>query len=69
MKYEITIHQFEDFTEEELRKMNERRMNDYTMSKTGAFYDSHKKTTRIIYAELSEEEVQSVKKAIVGAVL
>ena len=67
MKYEITIHQFEDFTEEEKEKMRDRRLDPYSpMGRMDGY--NIKKTIRVTSAELTEEEFHAVRKAIIGAV-
>lgn len=65
MKYEITIHQFEDFTEEEKQKTRDRREDSYSTSKD-RYYNEQKKTIRVTYAELTEDEFHAVRKAIIG---
>lgn len=67
MKYEITIRQLEEYTPKE----NDQ---DYTMRKmypieTSAghkFSDKNFHEIRVLFAEVSKEEFEAIKKAIIG---
>lgn len=67
MKYEITIRQLEPFTEEELEK--QKRYSTYdtiSMRNNNIFSNKPFHEVRVLQAEVSKEEFEAVKKAIVG---
>ncbi len=71
MKYEITIRQLEEFTPEEKKEANDR--CKYPGSITEVEYsrrysDRLFHETRTLYAELTPEEFQAVKKAVIGVI-
>lgn len=63
MKYEITIRQLEEFTEEELKEVNRNRMDNFSDRR---FSDKPFHEVRILQAEVSKEEFEIVKKAIIS---
>lgn len=65
MKYEITIRQLEPYTPEEEKETNRGR-GPYTDSPTNRFSDKNFHEMRVLYAEVSKEEFEAVKKAIIG---
>lgn len=63
MTYEITIRELEPFTPEEEERSNRTDFNPYP---TTRFSDKNFHEKRVIFAELTAEEFQAVKKAIIG---
>lgn len=67
MKYEITIKQLEEYTDEEKRMADDRRGSITRGIELPYNYSDvpfHER--RVLHAEVSEEEFQAVKKAIIG---
>lgn len=65
MKYEITIRELTPFTEaevEEAERRNRTRMDRYPIG----YSDQPFHEVRVAHVELSKEEFQAVKKAIIG---
>lgn len=62
MTYEITIRELEPYTAEEESRSN-RMMDNYTSNR---FSDINFHEKRVTFAELTPEEFQAVKKAIIG---
>ncbi len=65
MKYEITIRQLTDFTAEEKEESERRNRNGMDRFPTG-YSDQPFHETRVLFAEVTPEEFQAVKKAIIG---
>lgn len=64
MKYEITIRQLEEYTVEETRDTYKReRCETYPSNR---FSDKNFHEIRVLQAEVSKEEFEAVKKAIIG---
>ena len=67
MKYEITIRQLEDFTPEELKESRDNNRDKFFQS--GIMYsDKPVHEVRVLHAEVSKEEFEAVKKAIIGVI-
>lgn len=66
MKYEIEIKELVPFTDEELE--NQRKYSSYnTLPSTNPDYSSRPHhQTRVLHAEVTKEEFEAVKKAIIG---
>ena len=64
MTYEITIRELEPFTEEEQKKADEKNRRDFSMQNYSLDKNYHER--RVTHAELSREEFEAVKKAIIG---
>ena len=67
-QYEITIRELRPFTEDEIRNLRDRtdRNYDRTMPFDPRFSDSPHHTLRVAYVVLTKEQVEAVKKAIIG---
>ena len=65
MKYEITIRQLEEYTPEEEREVKAKR--DYPMSSypNDRFSDKNFHEVRVLFAEVSKEEFERIKLAII----
>lgn len=67
MKYEITIRQLEEFTPEEMKvERNCRQERDFMVGTPIRYSDKNFHETRVLLAEVSKEEFEAVKKAIIG---
>ena len=64
MKYEITIRQLEEYTSDELKEVNRNKMDNFMSGR--AFSDKPHHEIRVLHAEVSKEEFEAVKKAIIG---
>ena len=64
MKYEITIRQLEPYTEEELEEKN--RESQYPNDFADRYSDKPHHEVRVLRAEVSKEEFEAVKKAIIS---
>lgn len=67
MKYEITIRQLEPFTDEEIEKKKIYSTYDtLPMRDNNIFSNKPFHEVRVLQAEVSKEEFEAVKKAIIG---
>jgi len=66
MTYEITIRQLEEYTEEEIKNID--RANKYPFDEPDRrrYSDKPFHEVRVLQAEVSKEEFEAVKKAIIG---
>lgn len=65
MKYEITIRQLTEFTTEEKEEVERGNRNSMDRYPIG-YSDQPFHETRVLFAEVTQEEFQAVKKAIIG---
>ena len=69
MKYEITIRELTPFTEDELKEVNRNNRTNFDIMDRGSRYsDKPMHEIRVLQAEVSLEEFQAVKKAIIGII-
>lgn len=66
MKYEITIRQLDEYTPEEIKNID--RANKYPFDEQPRYSDKPFHETRVLFAEVTPEEFQAVKKAIIGII-
>lgn len=66
MKYEITIRQLEEYTPEEVEGTKRGRNFPLETYPSDIFSDKNFHETRVLQAEVSKEEFEAVKKAIIG---
>ena len=65
--YEITIRELEELTPEETKEHNSYSKREFPLAGTPVRYsDKSFHERRILFAEVSKEEFEAVKKAIVG---
>jgi len=68
MKYELTIRQLEEYTPEEIEET--KRDRKYPLetfpSLNNRFSDKPFHETRVLYIEVSEEEFETIKKAVIS---
>ena len=64
MKYEITIRELTEYTQDEIDK-NER-LNRMGFGSTSTYSDKPYHESRVLHAEVSRDEFEAVKKAIIG---
>lgn len=67
MRYEITIRELEAFTPEE-EDRNERRNGKFDTYPADRYSDKSYHEVRVLHAQLSREEFEAVKKAVIGAI-
>lgn len=66
MKYEITIRELTPFTEDEMIEMNKRANPSNFPFDDKRYSDRSFHETRVLFAEVSKEELEAVKKAIIS---
>lgn len=66
MKYEITIRQLEEYTPEEQKEVMRKDRYPLETYPSNKFSDKNFHEIRVLFAELSKEEFEAVKKAIIG---
>ena len=66
MKYEITIRELTPFTEEEKKERNSFNNNHSSLGYPPVYSDEPFHEVRVLQAEVSKEEFEAVKKAIIG---
>lgn len=66
MRYEITIRELQEFTPEELEKEDRRNRSGMDLMPPYRYSDKPFHETRVLNAEVSKEEFEAVKKAIIG---
>jgi len=66
MRYEITIRELTEFTEEELKEQDRRSNRGMDLMPPYRYSDKPFHETRVLSAEVSKEEFEAVKKAIIG---
>lgn len=62
--YEITIRQLEEYTPEEIKNIDH--TNKYPFDELPRYSDKPFHEIRVLHAEVSKEEFEAVKKAIIG---
>jgi len=67
MKYEITIRELTPYTDEELKEFNNRNRNSFDIMEK-RYSNQPFKEVRVLSAEVSKEEFEAVKKAIIGVI-
>lgn len=68
MKYEITIRQLEEYTEEENKQLFRNEQRPLMSIGERSYSDKNFHEVRALYVEISEEEFKAVKKAIIEAI-
>lgn len=66
MKYEITIRQLTEFTKDEKEESERRNRHGMDTLAPYRYSDEPYHETRVLHAEVSKEEFEAVKKAIIG---
>ena len=68
MKYEITIRQLEEYTPEEEKEVMRKDRYPLETYPNTKYSDKNFHEVRVLFAELSKEEFEIVKKAIIGVI-
>lgn len=66
MKYQITIRQLEEYTPDEEKEVMGRNRYPLETYPSDRFSDKNFHEIRVLQAEVSKEEFEAVKKAIIG---